>query len=311
MLDLIKLEGTVGRFDIEAFSILAVVEECSELVASIARQQQISISLMSDIEQPWATADRVRVKQIILNLLTNAIKYNVLGGQIEIQISAPAAGKLRISVSDNGQGIAENRHDKIFEPFERLGAEDSGVEGSGLGLAICRQLAERMDGELGFCSVEGKGSTFWLQLPLATPMYSMASLAQVTSQEQRSDDVFVDSECRVLYIEDNLINARFVELGLKSKKNIDVMIARTGQEGMDKAQQHEPNVILLDMRLPDIHGLELLKKLRRMPELKDAKIYGLSAEAMPSNIIAAQNAELDGYMTKPFDLHDLNEMICH
>jgi len=128
----------------------------------------------------------------------------------------------------------------------------------------------------------------------------------VTSAKKHGES---DNQRRVLYIEDNPINARFVELGLKRRDNVHVAIARTGREGMDMAQQHAPDVILLDMRLPDIHGLDVLKKLRAMPELRHARIYGVSADALPDQIRQAQDAGVDGYMTKPFDLQALGDMI--
>lgn len=307
VLDLIKLEGAVAELQNEPFSLLPVIEECVELASSLEQQHRIQIQLDNDNGNPWAIGDRIRVKQIILNLITNALKYNRDNRVVVVEVMTMAEGHLRVCVNDEGIGIAEKRQDKIFVPFERLGAEHSAIEGNGLGLAICRQLAERMNGTLDFISVEGQGSSFWLELPTAQPLYS----AGQAYRQQSERDFELDASRRVLYIEDNLINARFVELGFKSRENVDVTIAHSGQEGMDIALQQSPDVILLDMRLPDIHGLDLLKKLRDIPELKNARIYGVSADALPDHIDAAEDAGLDGYMTKPLDLNELNDMICH
>ena len=310
VLDLVKLEGHILEPQNEAVGLLALLEECQELVRADAFARAIRIRMHSAVAEPWVCADRVRCKQIVLNLLSNAIKYNCEGGSVDIRIEPAESERVRISVRDTGCGIAAEHQADMFMPFQRLGAQQSGVEGSGLGLAISRVLAQRMNGVLAFSSEEGEGSCFWLELPQAAPMYSFNAIqpafSAVTSAKKHGES---DNQRRVLYIEDNPINARFVELGLKRRDNVHVAIARTGREGMDMAQQHAPDVILLDMRLPDIHGLDVLKKLRAMPELRHARIYGISADALPDQIRQAQDAGVDGYMTKPFDLQALGDMI--
>lgn len=314
VMDLIKLDGSVSDISEEAFALEPVIEECIELASPLEFQHKIHIDYHCQLEQPWLMGDRVRVKQILLNLLTNAIKYNRADKTVEIRVEQYSPGQIRINVRDEGHGIDDDQRHKVFMPFERLGAEHSAVEGSGLGLAICRQLAERMQGSLDFHSIPGQGSTFWLQMPATAALYQRQPVARANEPTQ---DFAIDAACRVLYIEDNYINARFVELGLKSHQHVDVMLAHTGQQGMDLALQQKPDVILLDMRLPDMHGLDLLKKLRAIPELRNAKIVGVSAEALPSHIRdsdqpgADGNMGLDGYMMKPVDLQELNEVILH
>ncbi len=307
VLDLIKLEGNVYDIQHEAFALQPVINECLELVSSM--RQRVEIHQAVTVESPWLRADRIRVKQILLNLLTNALKYNRNHHDICLEVNATADGRLELSVIDQGLGIANEYHDRVFQPFERLSASNSLIEGNGLGLVICRQLAEQMHGELNFTSVVGQGSTFTLTLPAADPLYGGFSTVNSPSSETQS--VSLDALQRVLYIEDNAINARFVELGFQANEQVDITIASTGKEGVDKAIAQTPDVILLDMRLPDIHGLDVLKQLRQQPQLQHVRIYGVSADALPGDIHAAKDAGLDGYMTKPLDLHQLNAMICH
>ena len=314
VLDLVKLEGHVQEPQSEAVALLALLEECQEMVRGSAFARGIRIRMHSAVAEPWVCADRVRCKQIVLNLLSNAIKYNRADGHVDIRIENTASGRLRISIRDTGCGIAEERQADLFTPFQRLGAEQGSIEGSGLGLVISRVLASRMNGVLDFSSREGEGSCFWLELPQASPLYSFNAIqpAPGMASPNTADEsaaLMADTHRRVLYIEDNPINARFVELGLKRRDNMEVAIARTGQEGVNMALQHTPDVILLDMRLPDIHGLDVLKKLRAIPELRHARIYGVSADALPDQIRQAQDAGVDGYMTKPFDLQALGDMI--
>ncbi len=310
VLDLVKIEGHITPPQMEAVAVLTLLEECCEMLRGTALACGVRIRMHSEVAEPWIYADRVRCKQIILNLLSNAIKYNREGGSVDIRIESAENERLRISVRDTGCGIADKDQTALFTPFQRFGGEQNRIEGNGLGLVISRLLASRMNGVLNFSSCEGEGSCFWLELPQTAPMYSFNAIPPVYSgvpvgQKQK----VAENQRRVLYIEDNPINARFVELGLKRRDNLDVAIARTGREGMDMAQQQTPDVILLDMRLPDIHGLDVLKKLRAMPELRHVRIYGVSADALPDQIRQAQDAGVDGYMTKPFDLQALGEMI--
>lgn len=303
VLDLIKVEGNVTPLHTEAVSVNAIIRECVELVTQEAQAKGIVIRTESQLSEPWIQADRVRCKQILLNLLTNAIKYNGDNGRVDIRIRRGKEGYLHIAVSDTGPGLSAAQQQVLFRPFQRLGAEQNGVEGTGLGLSICRVLTEQMQGEIGVFSEPGEGSCFWFELPSASPLYSFRP--RLAAEHNRT----AVHNCRVLYIEDNLASARYVELGLKRRENIDVVIARTGREGVSMAQDQQPDVILLDMRLPDSHGLDVLKKLRALPELTGARIYGVSAEALPDQIADARSAGLDGYMTKPFDLNALSNMI--
>ncbi|WP_430462714.1 PAS domain S-box protein [Thalassolituus sp. LLYu03] len=308
ILELVKVQNRQLPLHPEAVSLLAVVREAIELVRPDMQQRQITLETRNHMKEPWVMADRLRVKQILLNLLSNAVKYNRTEGHIQIDIQqderladstsmAQGHGRIRVSVSDTGFGIAKARLAQVFEPFNRLGAEQSDVQGTGLGLAICHGLAQRMSGELAVSSVEGEGSSFTLTLPATSPLYSLKPM-----QRQAAEASSGKGPCKVLYIEDNPASARVVELALRHKTAVSVTVAPTGGEGLSCARSDVPDVILLDMRLPDIHGLDVLQQLRNMPELKHAKIYGVSAEALPAEIEQANASGLDGYMTKPLDL---------
>lgn len=298
VLELVKHEAQVAPLEPRPTEAGALLRECLELVQQQAAERNIRLEYQLEADDPWILADRLRCKQIVLNLLTNAIKFNEPGGLVLLRLTGTQGQRLRISVQDTGPGIAAADCERIFSPFERL-QPDAG-EGSGLGLAISRALAERMDGRLGVDSAPGRGSCFWLELPAASPLYAFPAAAP----QPRAV-----AACRVLYIEDNPANARYVELGLSGQQQVQLQIARSGREGLALAREQQPDVILLDMRLPDIHGLEVLEQLRSLPELGDARIYGVSAEALPEQIQAACLAGASGYMTKPFDLNRLLELL--
>lgn len=292
ILDLVKVQGRELPLLQEAVSVQSVLRESVELVRPQLQQRGIGLSLGGSLHEPWVLADRLRVKQILLNLLSNAVKYNREQGAVRVLIEGGDGAHIRIGVADTGPGIEPGKMAQLFTPFNRLGAEQQGIPGTGLGLVISQKLARRMGGDLSVESEAGKGTTFWLSLPAASPMYSFVPDAPAPRHDATDDD-----QCRVLYIEDNHASARCVELGLRHRDKVSLQIASTGNEGLNLAQSQTPDVILLDMRLPDIHGLEVLKKLREMPELAEARIYGVSAEALPDQVELACNGGLDGYMT--------------
>jgi len=244
-------------------------------------------------------ADRQRLKQVLLNLLANAVKYNHEDGSVRVACAAPASGRLRISVRDTGPGIPEDKRSRLFEPFDRLGAESSGVEGTGLGLALSRRLMEAMGGSIGVESEVGAGSVFHLDLDEAVDPLAQHAIAEEV--DAAALDLAGDTR-RVLYIEDNLSNLELVEQILERWPNVRSFAAMQGRLGLDLAAQHHPDLILLDLHLPDMSGLEVLSQLRANAETQDLPVVVLSADATPGQVDRVLAAGARAYLTKPIDV---------
>jgi len=305
VMDMMKAGNGYLLMNSEPLSLKNIVRDCVRLIHPQACRRQLKVNLHCAVDDPWVKADPLRCKQILLNLLSNAVKYNRDGGEISVCISR-AEDSMKVSVSDQGAGFSEDEKCCLFKPFERLPAHRADTEGNGLGLALSRLLARQMDGDITATSVKGDGSTFCLELPQASAEYR----SEETSPPQPVQHN-IREDCRILYIEDNPASALFVERGFKKLHKIDVKIATSGYSGLSMAKAARPEVVLLDMQLPDIHGMEVAKKLRSMPEMAKARIYGISANAMSKSFSNPAEAGLDGYLTKPFELSALNEMICN
>jgi CheY-like chemotaxis protein len=251
----------------------------------------------------YIQADRQRLKQVILNLLSNAIKYNREGGSVTVSCAAKAGGRLRMEVKDTGLGIPEKKMSLLFSPFERLGAEDTNVEGSGVGLALSKKLVEAMGGLIGAESEFGQGSIFWVEFPL------------IEGQMQRYERCLdpeplpIAESCRkpmtVLYVEDNLSNSLLMETVFATRPGIKLLTAMQGRMGLDLAREHMPDLILLDLHLPDMHGDEVLRQLRADRKTKDIPVAIVSADATPGQIERLLAAGARSYLTKPLDIKNL------
>lgn len=258
-----------------------------------------AIRLVNDLEHcdVYVTTDRQRCRQVLLNLLSNAVKYNHDEGSVHLHCGPGAEGFLRISVTDTGPGIDPARHEQMFRPFERLGAEGSGVEGTGLGLALSKQLVERMDGRLGFDSSPGRGSTFWVEMPTAE--VPIAPEIETESPEPVKPPAGGHT---LLLIEDNLANLRVVEAALKRRGGFTVIPAMQGGLGIDLAREHQPDVIVLDLHLPDLPGREVLHRLKADARTRHIPVVIASADASPGRLQQLQAEGAFDYVTKPLNL---------
>ncbi|PWC18150.1 PAS domain-containing hybrid sensor histidine kinase/response regulator [Brenneria corticis] len=298
VLDLAKIESGVVSLAIEPVTLSALMRDCRQLVQSLAAERQISLSL--DVPETLAVAaDRQRFKQVLLNLLSNAIKYNRTGG--DVRLALETRGKwLRIAVVDTGDGIARERLGELFQPFNRLEAERSGVEGTGIGLVITRKLIEAMGGRIGVESEPGKGSRFWVELPQAD------AVAQTPAAHQPAPGAapYIHGRERhyILYIDDNPVNLKLVTQILDKLRNIRLVTMRTAESGIACAMAHRPDLILLDINLPGTDGYEVLEALKSHHPLRDVPVLAVSANVMPQDIARGMAAGFADYLTKPLDI---------
>jgi CheY-like chemotaxis protein/anti-sigma regulatory factor (Ser/Thr protein kinase) len=246
-----------------------------------------------------AQADAVRLRQVLLNLLGNAIKYNRAGGQVHV--AAEAAGeRVRIRIADTGRGMDDEQLRHLFEPFNRLGAERSGIQGTGIGLAIVKALVERMQGTVTVQSSPGIGSVFTVDLPRAQAPAEDASAA-ADAPADAPVEVPTGQRRTLLYVEDNPVNALIIAELVARRSDLVLHVAADGLSGVAQARSLKPELVLLDMQLPDIDGLEVLKRLRAHPETAAIPVIALSANAMPEDINRALAAGCSDYWTKPLD----------
>ena len=299
VLDISRIEAGHLQLSREPVSIADALAEAVDLMRPMAAQQ--GIVLLSNLDDDcFVQADRQRFKQVLLNLLTNAIKYTPSGGTVTVSYQPNGADLVRLTVTDTGPGIAADKLSRVFKPFDRLGAEQSSVEGTGLGLALCERLMHAMQGTVGVTSELGKGSTFWIELPAAeSPLAKVAFQKKEGSQrEQRSGS----ERRKILYIEDNLSNLLLIEQMFAEQPDIELISAMQGQLGIDLARQHAPDLILLDLHLPDIPGWEVLELLQRSEATRDIPVIVISADATQRQIDRLMETGARGYLTKPLDV---------
>lgn len=302
ILDLSRIEAGRMALSLEPVQIGEVVTEVLELIRPLANQAAITIDAQDATScQDFVMADRQRLKQVLLNLLSNAVKYNRVEGRIILRASQVDADRYRLEVEDTGPGIPAEKLGQLFEPFNRLGAEHKNIEGSGLGLSLSKQLTEIMGGELEVSSSPGEGSCFRVVLTLTEG--PLEQWERTTADVQRGAPLAVSpSGCRVLCIEDNLSNLRLIERLLAKWPDTRLMTAMQARLGLDLAAEHQPDVILLDLNLPDMHGHEALKALQANPATHDIPVIVISADATSGQIARLREAGAFAYLTKPLDI---------
>jgi CheY-like chemotaxis protein len=258
--------------------------------------------------------DKTRLKQVLLNLLSNAVKYNRENGKIEIDCQLTSDNQVRINVSDTGHGLTKEQQSQLFQPFNRLGAETSETEGSGIGLVITKNIIELMGGSIGFESSPGKGSNFWIEiandeLPHQALTDSALQKNSHLNNLDRRTSLAASHEHTVLYIEDNPANLRLITQLLARRPHIHLWSAHEPLLGLALAEEHVPDLILLDINLPGMDGYEVLEKLRNKPVTKDIQVIAISANAMASDIKKGKTAGFDNYLTKPIDVANFLQVI--
>jgi CheY-like chemotaxis protein len=291
----------------EAVLVGDVVEAAVALLRPLADERAVHLIGATDHGcGQYIFADRQRLKQILLNLIGNGIKYNRQGGSVSVTCFQPVRGTLRIQVTDTGPGIAADHFDLLFAPFERLGAEQTSVPGTGVGLALSRGLAEAMGGRLDVDSTPGRGSTFWVEFPIVESPLKIYE--EATQRPPQVEDV-EPGPLTVLHIEDNLANVELVERVLAQRPDITVVPAMQGRMGVDLARRHHPVLILLDLNLVDLPGSEVLQILRDDPQTADIPVAIVSADAMPRQVQRLMSSGAVAYLTKPIDIHRLLDLV--
>jgi nitrogen-specific signal transduction histidine kinase/CheY-like chemotaxis protein len=302
VLDISRIESGTMTVSVEPVSVDEMLDEARTLVAPLAAERSIDMDTQLPEGPPvWVAADRQRLKQVLLNLLSNAVKYNRPNGSITLAVKPDGDGRVRILVSDSGFGIPEKLTDRLFTPFDRLGAEQSKVEGTGLGLALTKSLVEAMGGTIEVESEEGQGSTFIVELALAqSPLEGVRDQGPVMSIAPAS--LNGSGGATVLYVEDNVSNLKLVEQILQRRPSITLIPAMQGKLGLELARRHKPHLILLDLHLPDMPGSHVLARLKSDPETRRIPVAMLSADATTGQIERLLAVGADEYLTKPLDV---------
>ena len=306
VLDLARIESGNINLSLESLPCAELITECLALVKPIAQVQGISINTAA-IGDYLIRADRTRLKQVLLNLLSNAIKYNRPQGSVSIQVTVQD-GFVRMAVSDTGYGIPAVRQQELFQPFARLGAEATAIEGTGIGLTISRRLMEMMGGSIDMQSEEGRGSTFWIELP---EVVSDASGLGNDPEQQAMTRAAAIGEClyTVLYIEDNPANLRLIAQVLGRNPFVRLITASTPELGLEMASARHPELILLDINLPGMDGYQVLSVLRSLDSVKKTPVIAISANATSRDIERGLAAGFDEYITKPIDIRYFLEAV--
>ncbi len=309
VLDIARIEAGKLRLSLEPVDAVAVAEESISLLAPQARQEGVTVSMEKpdSSDAVFVVADRQRLKQVMLNLISNGIKYNREHGTVHVSIdSADRGSRIRIHVTDSGRGIPPERIEQLFAPFERLGAEQTGIEGTGLGLALTKPLAEAMGGVLSVTSEAGKGSTFSVELASTV---DARTEDDPISQEDRTVEATLSTPRTILYVEDNLSNLKLMERVLARRVGITLLSAMQGSMGVTLARDHRPELILLDLDLPDMRGEEVLARLHSDPVTVDLPVVVISADATSGQRARLVEAGARDFITKPFEVDRLLQLI--
>jgi signal transduction histidine kinase/CheY-like chemotaxis protein len=312
MLELNEIEAGTLPLHMEDIPARDVLNESLYLIQARANQDNIEIIDDTGSESlPLLWTDSTRLIQVLLNLLTNAVKYNREGGSVSIACREVHGGMLRLSVIDNGLGIAAELQDKLFMPFERLGHELGQIDGTGIGLSITQQIVEKLGGHIGFESEQGQGSHFWVDIPLSSKTVDQGEQDDVVASEVvQAETGAADAVSHtLLYIEDNPDNLHLVEAIVDQYKNLRLISAPNSLIGFDLATSKKPALILMDINLPGMNGLQAMKRLRRTPETRLIPVIALTSNSMPQDIEAGLKAGFDGYLTKPIKVSELMQTI--
>jgi CheY-like chemotaxis protein len=318
MLDLTGIESGSVRLALAPVALAPLAAECLQGLEPQAQAAGVALSAeLAGAPRLQVLADATRLREVLLNLLSNAVKYNRRGGWVRLSARPAGAGRVAIAVEDTGRGLSDAQLAQLFQPFNRLGAERTGIEGTGLGLVIAQRLAQLMQGSLHAARREGGGSVFTLELPMAKevavrevapevapeavpePRLKAAAAAPVAAPAPRPS---AGAPALVLYIEDEPVNALLVEHIVALRQDCTLRVAPDGATGLALARSERPALVLIDLNLPDMSGHEVLARLRADPATRGLRCVALTADAMPANVERARAAGFDDFWSKPVEV---------
>lgn len=306
VLDLARIESGKLSLSPEPLPLAEPVAEAHALVAPLAQQRQVTVHVAA-LGDLVVRADRLRLKQVLLNLLSNAVKYNRPGGEVFVEAQAQDLFHVRLRVRDTGIGIAPQHLKELFQPFSRVSG--AAAEGTGIGLSISQRLVTMMGGRIGVESRPGVGSEFWIELPcdrLADPPPPLEATAESPAVQAPP---LPQRRARVLYVEDNPANLKLVEQIVARHAGIELLMAPTGSLGLDLARSHQPDLLLLDIHLPDMDGFQVLARLRADESTRHIPTVAVTAQAMPADVRRVREAGFDDYLSKPLELRRFDELL--
>lgn len=308
ILDLALIESGKVTLSREAVSLSEVMLECRAMIEPQAQKRGIGMTFPRFDIPRFVKADRTRVKQVLINLLFNAVKYNKPCGAVAVECTLSPPDSIRISVRDTGAGLAPEQLAQLFQPFNRLGREAGVEEGTGIGLVVTKQLVELMGGAIGVESTVGVGSVFWIDLSLTSaPQLAVREAEQAAlARPQLARDTPLRT---LLYVEDNPANLELVEQLVARRPDLRLLGAADGNLGIEFARAYQPEVILMDINLPGISGLDAMAILRADPSTAHIPIIALSANAVPHDIAKALDAGFFNYLTKPIKVNQFMDAL--
>jgi PAS domain S-box-containing protein len=302
LLDISRIEAGTLTLSLEPLDIAESIRQALDMMQPIATASGIHVSYADKLDcNHYVKADRRRLQQVFLNLLSNAIKYNLPGGKVEISCESAPHDKVRIKVCDTGTGIPPEFQSRVFAPFDRLNAEQSDVQGTGLGLTLSKKLIELMGGRIGLESEPGSGTTFWIDLPVAQDPSTRIESKRLSPQSLPQSG----SVTTILCVDDNTANQQLMEYLFEQIPQTRLLCAMQGSLALELAIEHTPDLILLDLHLPDLSGDTVLQRLRAHPKSKNIPVVMLSADASPGQIRRLIDLGASDYVTKPFDIEKL------
>ena len=310
ILDLAQIESGKLSLSPEPVSLAEVMAECQDMIEPQGQKRRIKMAFPRFDVPYFVGADRTRLKQVLINLLSNAIKYNQPGGTVLVECTTSTPERTRISVRDTGAGLPPEKLAQLFQPFNRLGQESSAEEGTGIGLVMSKRVVELMGGVMGVESTVGVGSVFWFELSSAAAPQVANDPAGAETTAVAQPQVQLGAPLRtLLYVEDNTANQKLVEQLIARRPDMRLLNAVNGTLGIELARNHQPEVILMDINLPGISGIDALKILREDPATAHIPVVALSANAMPRDIEKGLQAGFFWYLTKPIKINEFMDVL--